>query len=37
MEDIIEEIMELKHQRKAVILAHVYQPEDSSVQQLGKQ
>ena len=28
MEDIIEEIMELKRQRKAVILAHVYQPEE---------
>lgn len=28
MEDIIEEIMELKRQRRAVILAHVYQPEE---------
>lgn len=28
MEDIIAEIMELKRQRKAIILAHVYQPEE---------
>ncbi|SDO79016.1 quinolinate synthase NadA [Selenomonas ruminantium] len=28
MEDIIEEIMRLKRERKAIILAHVYQPEE---------
>ena len=28
MEDIIEEIERLKRERKAVILAHLYQPEE---------
>ena len=28
MEDIVDEILRLKRERKAVILAHVYQPEE---------
>ena len=28
MEDIVEEILRLKQERKAIILAHVYQPEE---------